>query len=300
MSKTTHYLVGLGGALLALTVAGLMLHLPRVDVGLTSAQRETTVGLLVVAGLIYLGAVFVVLRHTSSRRAILIVIGIAVAMRLAFVFAHPVLSSDVYRYVWDGQVQNAGINPYRYVPTDSALKHLRDRNVFPLINRADYAHTIYPPAAQVIFGAVGRITGSVMGMKLAMVGLEALACWCMLQLLAMAGLPAERILILCLESAGAVVVCLRRTRRRGGNRPFGARSSVSGPTSHGVGRRGAGVGDARQIFATGRGAGLRARRKILAACSRGRVDDRTALWILRLGRNLRSSVSCPVTTRKRA
>ena len=28
----------------------------------------------------------------------------------------PLLSSDIYRYVWDGKVQAAGINPYRYVP----------------------------------------------------------------------------------------------------------------------------------------------------------------------------------------
>jgi len=195
MNKTTLYLAGLGGILLMITAAALMLHLPSVDIALTPTQRETTVGLLLVAGLTYLVAVFVVLRHATSRHATLIVIGIAAAMRLAFVFNHPVLSSDIYRYVWDGQVQTAGINPYRYVPTDPALKTLRDTKVFPLINRANYAHTIYPPAAQVIFAAVGGFTGTVVGMKLAMVAFEVLACWCMLKLLDIANLPAERILI---------------------------------------------------------------------------------------------------------
>ena len=33
----------------------------------------------------------------------------------------PFLSSDIYRYVWDGRVQAAGINPYAYVPADAAL-----------------------------------------------------------------------------------------------------------------------------------------------------------------------------------
>ena len=38
----------------------------------------------------------------------------------------PILSSDVYRYVWDGRVEAAGINPYRYVPADPQLAPLRD------------------------------------------------------------------------------------------------------------------------------------------------------------------------------
>jgi len=195
MNKSTLYLAGLGGVLLILTVAGLVLHLPRIDVALLPAQRETVVGLLLLAGLVYLAAIFVVLRHASSRQATLIVLGVAALMRLAFVFDHPVLSSDIYRYVWDGQVQKAGINPYRYLPTDPPLAKLRDPNVFPLINRANYAHTIYPPAAQVIFAAVGRVTNTVVGMKIAMVAFEILGCWCMLKLLEIAHLPAERILI---------------------------------------------------------------------------------------------------------
>jgi hypothetical protein len=195
MSRTTIQLAILGGVLLGLTTAGLVLHLPTIDIGLTSRQRGTVVALLLVAGMVYLLSVFVVLRHGPSRIGIWIVLFVAVATRLAFVFDHPVLSSDVYRYVWDGQVQKAGINPYRFVPTDPALKPLRDPNTFPLINRANYARTIYPPAAQVIFATVGLVTSSVTGMKIAMVMFELLTCWCLLQLLEIAHLPPERLLI---------------------------------------------------------------------------------------------------------
>lgn len=195
MSRTTLQLAGLGALLLLLTLAGLVLDLPRADSGLTPFQREAVVGILIVAGAIYLAAVFVVLRHVSSRHAIWIVLGVAVLMRVAFVFAQPALSSDIYRYVWDGKVQNAGINPYRYIPTDAHLSKLRDTTVFPFINRANYAHTIYPPAAQAVFAAVGGITGTVTGMKLAMVGFEGLACWCLMQLLVFLKLPQERVLI---------------------------------------------------------------------------------------------------------
>jgi hypothetical protein len=195
MSRPALILAGLGGLLLVLTVAALAMHLPDVQIGLTPLQRESVVGLLLFAGLVYFAAVFVVLRQASSRVALWIVVGVAIAMRIPFVFDHPVLSSDIYRYVWDGQVQKAGINPYRYLPTDPALESLRDREIFPRINRANYAHTIYPPAAQVIFAAVGRLTGSVTGLKIAMLAFELLAGWCMLTLLGIAGLPPERILI---------------------------------------------------------------------------------------------------------
>ena len=63
------------------------------------------------------------------------------------------------------------------------------------MNRVDYAHTIYPPAAQVIFAAVGRINQSVTAMKIALVLLECCGIGAMLALLRSAGLPASRILI---------------------------------------------------------------------------------------------------------
>jgi hypothetical protein len=33
---------------------------------------------------------------------------------------------DLYRYVWDGRVQAAGLNPYSYAPADPELAALRD------------------------------------------------------------------------------------------------------------------------------------------------------------------------------
>ena len=36
------------------------------------------------------------------------------------------LSTDIWRYLWDGRVANAGINPYRYPPNAPELRRLRD------------------------------------------------------------------------------------------------------------------------------------------------------------------------------
>ena len=85
------------------------------------------------------------------------ILGAALVARAMLLPVGPV-STDIYRYVWDGRVQAAGINPYRYIPADPALAHLRDAEIYPKINRADYARTIYPPAAQIVFAAVGQVS----------------------------------------------------------------------------------------------------------------------------------------------
>ena len=124
-----------------------------------------------------------------------LILGAALAMRIVVLLAPPFLSSDVYRYVWDGRVLAAGINPYRYIPTDPQLAPLRDAEIFPEINRGNYAPTIYPPAAEAIFFAATRFSESITAMKAAMVVFEAIATLLMLSLLAGAGLPATRIII---------------------------------------------------------------------------------------------------------
>ena len=182
-----------GLILLALTLAGLSLHTPGAGtIGSPRAQIELVI-LLCASGLVYFAAAAAVLRRPV--RAVWLVLLVATAMRLPLIFSPPFLSSDLFRYVWDGRVQAAGINPYRYIPDDPVLEGLRDPAIYPHINRADYAPTIYPPAAQVIFAAVGRVWSSVTGLKLAMFGFEVLTVFCLLGLLKAARLPPERVLI---------------------------------------------------------------------------------------------------------
>ena len=88
-------------------------------------------------------------RRAADRRALWIVLGVAVAMRLPLLLAPPFLSSDIYRYVWDGRVQAAGINPYRYVPGRSgARRAARRRDLSRTSTAPTTRRTIYPPAAQ--------------------------------------------------------------------------------------------------------------------------------------------------------
>lgn len=144
---------------------------------------------------IYLPAAWIVFRARSSRSTFLLVIAFAVLFRLSILFAPPYLSDDIYRYVWDGRVQAAGINPYRYVPSAPELAPLRDDVIYPKINRRDYAHTIYPPLAEVFFFLTTRVSESVTWMKLTMLGFEVIAIWAMVQLLTSFGLPRQRVLL---------------------------------------------------------------------------------------------------------
>lgn len=125
----------------------------------------------------------------DGRIALVAVLVLAVAMRLLLVTEEPLLSTDLYRYIWDSRVQAAGINPYRYVPADAALAGLRDAAIYPHINRADYAVTAYPPVAQIFYFLVGRIAETATAMRLAMVACEAVIVAVAIDLLRRLALP---------------------------------------------------------------------------------------------------------------
>jgi hypothetical protein len=100
----------------------------------------------------------------------------AAAFRLDLVRERPYLSTDVYRYVWDGRVQARGLNPYTYAPSAPELEHLRDNKIYPNINRSDFVRTPYPPIAQMIFFAAYLLNESnVTGFKALMMFCDLLA-----------------------------------------------------------------------------------------------------------------------------
>jgi alpha-1,6-mannosyltransferase len=184
------------GVLLVLLVAGGLVLLDWQPIGLADETRLAAfVASLCIAGALWLLAVAIVRRGRLPPRAIWLVLGVAAAMRLLTLTAPPVLSSDLYRYVWDGRVQLAGINPYRYLPADDALAFLRDEAVYQHMNRADSAHTVYPPAAQAIFALAAALTPGVFGMKLMIAAFDVLAIGALIALLRVAGRDPAELLI---------------------------------------------------------------------------------------------------------
>jgi alpha-1,6-mannosyltransferase len=183
-------LLALAGCLLALSAAGVIeiAHFDDPNVGVFLLLQ--CVPYAIATWLVVWGRP----DRAVSSRALATILIVGAAMRCLLLPGTPV-STDLFRYVWDGRVQAAGINPYLHVPSDAALSGLRDGAIYPYINRAEYAPTIYPPAAQVVFYLITRVSEAPIAMKVAMVAFEALAVWTVLQLLALRGLPRSRILL---------------------------------------------------------------------------------------------------------
>ncbi len=145
---------------------------------------------------IHLIACALVVRYDLGRRALFVVLLFAVLLRVSFLPTPPALSTDIYRYLWDGRVQAHGINPYRYHPAAPELAHLRDPYIYEKINRRDYARTAYPPAAQLVFllSALIRPDG-VTTIKLIFTGFEFIAIAALMLLLKQVGMNQARVLI---------------------------------------------------------------------------------------------------------
>ena len=167
---------------------------------LGDAPRSTY--LVLFAGLfaLYLPACYLVLRWGSSlpaRPTMGLLVAVAVLGRAVLVDTTPRLSDDVYRYVWDGRVQAAGLSPYAYPPAAPQLAALHPPGdpIWSRINRKPVI-TIYPPGTELFFAAVYRLApDSVPAMKAVLVTLDLLSCLVLLRLLAVCGLPPARVLV---------------------------------------------------------------------------------------------------------
>lgn len=90
---------------------------------------------------------------------------VGVAARLALLPLLPHFSDDLYRYLWDGWVQVNGVNPYLHPPAAPELAELRTA-WHGLVNHPGL-RTVYPPAAELVFGGLALLGPSVWTFKAA-------------------------------------------------------------------------------------------------------------------------------------
>lgn len=83
--------------------------------------------------------------------------------------------ADVFRYLWEGRIQNAGFSPYCLAPDAPVLAPLRDR-VWAMVEHKDVS-AIYPPLAELVFRAVAFLSGSVAAMKAVFIAADLASCW---------------------------------------------------------------------------------------------------------------------------
>ena len=158
--------IATGGALLAGALATLAFgdaFAYEIDVADTPVAWLVAVGMA--SGAVYLALPRLIRMSHPSAPLIAGMIGLGFALRLAMLPSTPILEDDVYRYLWDGAVVSAGIDPYAHAPSEvlantlgddigdgAALARLAGESGV-VLERVNHPHlrTIYPPAAQAVF-----------------------------------------------------------------------------------------------------------------------------------------------------
>lgn len=116
------------------------------------------------AGVVYVIALYA-LEHSPDRRAAFwIILFGTLLFRLTLLPLVPTLSSDPYRYRWDGQIQLAGYNPYLVKPDTLKI----GTRITPLGHRlsANDMPNIYPPIAELVFRVAARFLPGPIAFKL--------------------------------------------------------------------------------------------------------------------------------------
>ncbi len=149
----------------------------RFDYGSPTQQRPILAVLAVFAVLflIYLAAIRFARQARQGWNLLAVIIGCAVVFRVVVLFSLPIQEVDIYRYLWDGAVVNADVDPFAYSPqqvreadattADGDLRRLvalREGQppLAEIINRVHYGEltTIYPPVSQAAFAVAVAVT----------------------------------------------------------------------------------------------------------------------------------------------
>jgi hypothetical protein len=120
-------------------------------------QMPEFIGLLLLAGILYVIGVFWVERYRLGASALIIILASGVLFRLELLPSPSTLSDDVYRYQWDGRVQRDGLNPYIVYPNSPELDRLQNpEHPEP---PGEETPTIYPPLAELAYRLIETAPG---------------------------------------------------------------------------------------------------------------------------------------------
>ncbi|MBT5874808.1 MAG: hypothetical protein HOH43_15430, partial [Candidatus Latescibacteria bacterium] len=117
----------------------------------------------------------------------------AMVFRFTLLLSPATLSDDIYRYVWDGSVQNHGINPYLHPPEALETSVYRDGYWTGVNNK--HIPTIYPPLLQLAFRTVDAIAHTPLAMKFFFMMCDLGIIVVLLQMLRLRRVATSRILI---------------------------------------------------------------------------------------------------------
>lgn len=100
---------------------------------------------------------------TAKSSALTYLIGLGILLRFVLLFAFPLLSDDIYRFLWDGYLINSGISPFNELPAFYLSPGHEvlgiSQELYARLNSPEY-YTIYPPLAQATFTMATALAGN--------------------------------------------------------------------------------------------------------------------------------------------
>ncbi|MEE8141467.1 MAG: glycosyltransferase 87 family protein [Planctomycetota bacterium] len=157
----------------------------------SQSPKEMPLGLLLIL-LLWLAIPALAVAHWLPRlprkqAPLWAMVGVAVAARLFFFAVDPYFSDDVYRYLWDGRVQAAGMQPYGVNPQDPSLDEVElnwpeEEWVRGRVNHPHVA-TIYPPLLELVFQLVARLGGGLTLWRAVLLIVELATVWLIVRVL---------------------------------------------------------------------------------------------------------------------
>ncbi len=171
-------------------------------------DRHETAPLLITYSLAFATYIAIIRKGDNlDRHGILYWLTASVLFRFVLLFAIPVLSDDIYRFIWDGRVVAAGANPFAQIPSyymepGNALPGLNE-HLFEKLN-SQHRFSSYPPVCQFVYWVSVKlspdsIAGTVIAMKSILLLFEVATLWVIAQLLMRLSLPPSSVLIYALN-----------------------------------------------------------------------------------------------------
>lgn len=131
--------------------------------------------------------------HPDASTSVRAILFFAILFRVILWGTPPVLSDDIYRYVWEGRVQNHGFNPYALAPDAEELSPLQD-DLYKRVNHP-WISAIYPPFAQMMFRALAWLPYPLAWLKLFFGAVDVLNVWLLICILRARDMPHQLALI---------------------------------------------------------------------------------------------------------
>ena len=129
---------------------------------------------------ILFGCYYLILKHPNTKERHLSYL--AIGLRLIFLMAIPNLSQDFYRFIWDGRLLLAGLNPYLFTPNGLVYSQPdlfpQMRLLFEGMGALSAGHfSNYPPIHQLPFIIAAMLSkysilGSVIVLRLILIGAD--------------------------------------------------------------------------------------------------------------------------------